>query len=80
MRVQGAQRVLERRREMPGMAGNVSAGTTIQTTQKSSSSLGGGDNEEAIARVHPLVRRSVHARRVVRLGELYLFHHQRWEY
>ena len=43
MRVQGAQRVLERRREgeMPGMAGNVSAGTTIQTTQKSSSSLGG---------------------------------------
>ena len=26
---------------MPGMAGNVSAGTTIQTTQKSSSSLGG---------------------------------------
>ena len=42
--------------------------------------FGGGDNEEAIARVHPLVRRSVHARRVVRLGELYLFHHQRWEY
>ena len=35
--------MLERRREgeMPGMAGNVSAGTTIQTTQKSSSSLGG---------------------------------------
>ena len=42
--------------------------------------FGGGDNGEASARVHPLVRRSVHARRVVRLGELYLFYHQRWEY
>ena len=41
--------MLERRREMPGMAGNVSAGTTIQTTQKSSSSLGVTTRKQSLA-------------------------------